>query len=935
MNTRVGRMGLLLSAILMILVPLTARAAEFHYIFDTAGSGEYQIALEYAPLVGYGADIQLSVAADGGEQHSTVLPRVWQAESAQDAVLAQPRQWEKDVHGNDLLPRMSEDLSERTVILVNSQELGAEPIVLNLNAGRHELLLVNPRGDIDLRGISLVKPVVPLPYVQTLESWNTLGFRDAQNVIVSIQAEDALRVSASQLSPVQDQSSPAVSPVSATQLFNNSIGGYVWDLPGQWIEWAFDVPVSGFYHIALNVKQSFTRGSTVSRTISIDGAVPFAEFQAYAFAYKQSWRLQPLADELGTPYDIYLEAGRHTLRMEATLGEISEILDIVKDTVKKLNSAYRSVTRLTGVDPDEYQDYQIGRRLPNLNGDLMVARDALNEVIAQLRTMAGGFGERERSLVSMRDQLNRIIADTERFAQEVPSFRANIRGCAAWLNEAVSQPLQLDEIILYSPDETPLAPSGGFLSSMLFELNRMIASFTVDYNSIGNTPGAEASSGAKLTLWGGFGRDQARILKRLIDNDFTPVTGISVELMVVDLNTLMQATLAGQGPDVVVQLGGNSQGGPQTGGMQYGMRYPGQSAQQDQPLNYGLRNAAIDLSRFADLEEVLARFHASAVTPYRFGDAVYALPETQSFPMMFYRKDILGELGIDPPDTWPEVVAAMRVLSQNQMTLGMMPNESTFAMLLFQNGGAYYDESLSRSALNTYESLKAFQIYCEFFTDYRLDKATSVEERFRTGESPIVITDYSMFSNLSVSAPELAGSWSFAPVPGTAQADGSISRAAAGSGSACVIMSAAEDPDAAWTFLKWWTDTPTQSAYDLALESLMGVSARIPTANLETFERLPWQPEVADMLRTQRDQVLGIPQAPGGYMSFRGVNNAFFSATTQRAKPFFQAVADAARGVQGLTLADPREALVDQVRFINEEITYKREEFGLPTGEHP
>ena len=68
----------------------------------------------------------------------------------------------------------------------------------------------------------------------------------------------------------------------------------------------------------------------------------------------------------------------------------------------------------------------------------------------------------------------------------------------------------------------------------------------------------------------------------------------------------------------------------------------------------------------------------------------------------------------------------------------------------------------------------------------------------------------------------------------------------------------------------------------------------------------------------QFDQVQGIPQVPGGYYTWRNVNNAFYSVTTD------------ASSTGRTYVATPREELMDNVLYINAEIDYKREEFNLP-----
>ena len=65
-------------------------------------------------------------------------------------------------------------------------------------------------------------------------------------------------------------------------------------------------------------------------------------------------------------------------------------------------------------------------------------------------------------------------------------------------------------------------------------INQFIASFVVDYDAIGNK---EAKAKSSVKVWVGAGRDQASILKNLIDNYFTPQTGISVDLQLVKVRS--------------------------------------------------------------------------------------------------------------------------------------------------------------------------------------------------------------------------------------------------------------------------------------------------------------------------------------------------------------------------------------------------------------
>ena len=89
----------------------------------------------------------------------------------------------------------------------------------------------------------------------------------------------------------------------------------------------------------------------------------------------------------------------------------------------------------------------------------------------------------------------------------------------------------------------------------------------------------------------------------------------------------------------------------------------------------------------------------------------------------------------------------------------------------------------------------------------------------------------------------------------------------------------------------------------------MGASSRYQTANMITFEELPWSVDERAILREQWSWTEQVPEIPGGYFVTRHVTNA-------------------ARKVYNEKM-DPRETLLDYVDTINDEITKKREEFGL------
>lgn len=885
---------------------LTSEKALVEFEVNVVQEGFYNLAVDYFPVEGKSSDIQRSIFVDGalpyGEMALLTFHRVWKYDIAHTTTenSATSYVWEKDNQGNDCKPGMVEAPEWMTSYCYDSDGYITTLLAIYLTKGTHTISMLSLKEPMLIRRLILENASSTKSYAEVKAQQDQSGAKATSGHKITIQGENALKSSSQMLYPQQDQSSPAVSPSSHKELLNNTIGGNSWRLVGQWIEWNFEVPETGYYNISLYDCQNFVRGIYVSRRIMIDGQVPFSELEDYGFRYGQSWREDVIGDAQGNPYSFYLEQGQHTIRMEVVLGDFSSIISEVEDCVKQLNNIYRKVIKVTGVSPDTYRDYQIETTLPELHDELVSVRGQLDAAITNLRALTGKKSDKETTLLTMRDQLDDLIKDGEYFVKVIGTYKINVRACGNWITSVIEQPLAIDRINIYSSDVTLKYQNTSFWSKLVYEIKRLFFSFIINYNQIGNVA-EESSTAPTITLWIGSGRDQANVIKAMIDETFTSEYGINVNVQLVDMSTLLRAELAGEGPDVAIQVANTT-----------GIAGQVLNTGNDTPVNYGIRNAVLDLTQFSDLSEVAQQFSEASMIPFQFDGATYALPETTTFPVMFYRRDILAELGMDVPQTWNDVKVAMTILAKNQMEFGMLPGEQIFAMMLYQNGGEYYSENGDRSALDSDVAVNVFKDYCEFYTDYKLDKETSVEERFRTGECPIIIADYTIYNNLVVSAPDIAGLWDFVPVPGTVKEDGTIDRSTGCTGLASIIMANTKYPQECWEFLKWWTSADVQTQYGREMESLMGSAARVPTANLEAFENMPWPVDDFRALEEAFAWVKGIPQVPGGYYSWRNVNNAFYTVTTET------------------DTASPREELMDKVIYINAEIDYKRQELNLP-----
>ncbi len=857
--------------------------------------GLYNIGITYYPYEGKGATIVRSLYVDGdlpfSEARSISFQRIWRdvrEEGADDRGLRQ------DTSGNDIRPMQEEQPAWISTDMRISSEFSNEAVSLYLTQGSHVLRLSAVQEPLLIKELRLYQQETAPAYAQAKAAFDQASYQPAAGTGVKIQAEKVASKSDSMIVPISDRSSPATEPNHVSKLKLNSIGGSGWNQAGQWITWDLYVPETGLYHIGIKALQNFTSGSDSHRRVMIDGKVPYQELNDVVFPYASGWQMHAL----GTgeePYAFYLEKGHHEITMEVTLGDLADILMESNTILTQLNEVYRNILILTGPIPDVNRDYQFDLAIPETIEDMRRLSGELHAIYDRLVDIAGMQGANSQTVFQLFTQMDEMIGNTNKIAERFNAFQSNINAFGAWINDMKLQPLTLDYIVAVPAGTEMPSPGASFWEQAKYAVGSFFASFYEDYNSI-----ASDSEEKAISVWVGSGltggRDQAQILKTLASNYFTPQSGVGVNLQLVSAGALLPATLAGKGPDVALSIS------------------------TAEAANYMFRNAAVDLAKFPDLPQIIQRFQPSAMVPLTYGDIVYGLPETQTFPMLFYRKDILAELGLSIPQTWDDVINMLPVLQKKQMNFGL-PNVAGVGMaagatmtmyltFLYQNGGELYADDGKSTSIDSDISVNTFSYFTDLYTSYQIPQSIDFINRFRMGSIPIGIADYSAFNQISVFAPELNGLWGFTSVPGTRKEDGTIDRSAPGSCTASIILSQSDRQEEAWEFIKWWTDTQAQVQFGRQLESIMGSAARYPTANKEALYQIPWSKEFYDALMAQWDHVKGIPEAPGGYYVPRYLDFAF-------------------RGVVNQSY-EVSEELDQAAKAINAEIQQKRKEFGLP-----
>jgi len=870
-------------------VLLTDESSEVTWQVEVDQAGYYNLVLNYYPYSGKSSGIERAVYINGeipfeGAENITFY-RIWGNETSIT----------QDVNGNDIRPSQIETPFWNSMYFNDHVGYIDEPFAFYFHSGTNTIQLVGVREPLMIKSIELQS-------VETLMDYDTYEQMYQSESVVEdqlefIQAEEQSYSSSPTLYPLADRTSVKTMPNSASLVRLNTIGGNNWRVSGDFIVWTFQVEESGLYSISLRVKQRLATGMNVYRNIYIDDEIPFQEMENYAFVYDTNWRIQTLGNE-EEEYLFYLTEGTHTIKMEVSLGDYGAVIGQVQTSINNLNKLYREILVYTGPEPDQYRDYQLTERIDNLVERIQAERDSLASIRETLIEISGSKSEKTGILDTVILQLDDFIDKPREIHTQLLTFNSNISSLGTLVLLLSAQPLEIDYFLVHSQDANLPQSNASFVSSLWFKICSFFSTFTTDYSSLGATGDYETDT--TIEVWLSIGRDQANVLRKLIDESFTPISKIQVDLKLVNSSVLLPATLSNVGPDVAMGLGNSI------------------------PVNYAMRNAVYDLSQFEDFDEVATRFMESAMVPFEYEGGYYALPEQQTFLMMFYRTDIFEELGLEPPQTWDDVIALIPDLQKHNLefylpipitqgsVMNLAPNP-IFSTLFYQNGGTFYTDGNTRCGFDQGSGPEVFEMWTQFYTDYSFPVQADFVNRFRSGQMPIGITYYNVYNTLSVFAPEIRGKWDFVLVPGTEVDDGNggtyIDRSTVSSGTSTMIMNDCEDKEAAWEFLKWWTSTETQVRFGREMEGILGAAARYPTANVEAMSQLPWTVSEYSKLMEQWEWVKGIPEVPGGYMTGRHLDNAFRMVYNDN--------------------TNARETLYDYVQVINAEIESKRREFGL------
>ncbi|MDF2906385.1 MAG: transporter, substrate-binding protein [Herbinix sp.] len=851
------------------------------YVVNVNKAGLYKMVLDYKPMGNTLADFNIDLKVNGNrtydEMKNIVLPLYWSDET---------KEYPKDRYKDEMAPNQISRTDWTSLPLYNNTYVSAEPLLFVLQAGENVITITNISGNG--LGVGRLSVKAPADHLPNYSDYRSLHEGELVSGLIKVDSNDYTLKNTTQ-AIYTAENNPALTPHSSEYKKLNTI---TWTDAGSEITYELNAPKDGYYHIAFhyrNGKEEFD----VFQTIRIDGEVPFAELQNYAFpATQNNWDNETLSDAKGKPYEIYLTAGSHALTLRAEQEPIVKAWHYAKLIGEHVSKLELDITKISGSALDKNRTWQMTRYLP-LIPDYLEAYGTLIDAIKFMLQDDTPNGVNS-ALLSDLDKAMQFIDEMAEYPDEIALYKTNLtsgrdnsvlKSVSNFASELVTQDFSLDMIYLYGEEKLP-KPRAAVLAALGNNLKTLFNTFVSDKYHTENDPEV-------LNVWVNRATTHVDLLQKMADTAFTPESGIKVKISIMpDANKLTLGVAADEIPDVALGLGSHI------------------------PFELASRGALYDLTEFDDFWGIQSRFVPGGTVPYIFNEGIYAIPETLDFNALIYRTDIFDNIGLTAPDTWEDVTTILPTLQRFGMNfyhnisfgVGYKWYHQT-APLIFQNNGKLFTEDGLRTAIDQPDAVKGIQALGDLFIAYSLQKEViSFFNSFRYGTLPVGIVSLNDYILIKNGAPELDGKWALSAYPGTKQEDGSVSRWYIANGTGGVIFKDSNKIQDAWTFLKWWTEYETQIDYTYTLRSTYGKTFVWMSSNIDAVADSPFEQEDKQIILEQIKWLRDVPRSPGQYMLERSISDIWNSMVND--------------GVSAQVAID------DKVIDINREIKKKMKELG-------
>lgn len=814
---------------------------------DVPVSGRYVMSFDYLSYDESILPVEMGMKIDGGypfyEARSMKFETTWVSDGV-----------DVDRYGNEIVSLPDKLIRWEHKEVMDASYRYSDPLLVELTAGVHKLELNIQEGTLLLGNISLEAPGDVAEYAGSTKAEG--------NALITIEAEDFYQRNDSSIHAIGEYGS-SLSPLSATTTVLNIIDEDSFNEAGQTVSYQFHVDNAGYYYIGMNYRQSEKNDFPVFVDWKIDGEIPNSAFKSYQVEAANKFRTVTLTDDNDDKLSVYLEPGDHTISLTISADNLRYALEAVDEIMSGISDLSLEVTKVAGTNKDKYRDLKLTRYIPDVQDRLLGWVDELYSLAEQAQPYVNAKSPDKvaafsylliaaNQLKSLAEKPNELVYRVDELSTSVNSINTQIANFVDLIND---NDLSIDRIYIYQ-DGARLPKGQNIFRSIGTSLKRF------GYSFMGQSYSASNTDESHIQVWVNRPRTYVEIMQKMIDEKFTPETGIEVDLSIMtDAQKLILSNASGDTPDIAT-------------GINYSI-----------PFDLAIRGSLVDLSKFDNYKEVFGRYSEGLLVPSVVGDGLYSLPETMNFYVMFYRTDILSKLGLSVPNTMDELIAMlpdlqMRGLNVYYPTAAMlvMRNFHGTTPIIYQMDGALYGDTALDILVDSEATVEGFTELTELFTLYDLPvDVPNFYQHFRNGDLPIGIADFNSYNLILNAAPEIANSWSIALVPGIEDEEtGEVKRYMSGGAESTVMFSSDDEREQkAWQFMEWWSRADIQAEFGQRLQILYGDEYIWPTANLEAFERLPYPTSDKDIILTQAQYILETPRLLGSYMMERELSNAF------------------------------------------------------------
>ncbi|OOE12844.1 ABC transporter substrate-binding protein [Fictibacillus arsenicus] len=235
-------------------------------------------------------------------------------------------------------------------------------------------------------------------------------------------------------------------------------------------------------------------------------------------------------------------------------------------------------------------------------------------------------------------------------------------------------------------------------------------------------------------------------------------------------------------------------------------------------------NQAENLSKYINNADFKNKFYPELWKTVEYEGDPYAVPFNTDTRLLFYNKKAFKEAGLDPnkpPETWEELEAYAKKLDKKDggkyERIGFYPLWGSFGpeswMMNADNGEGYIDKD-GDVAIATKEKVKALnwikswndRIGNENINAYKADFGSEQSNPFIAGKVAMMIDVGTFYTQIRDYGKDM--DFGVAPIPAVSKNEKNWSQ---GGGFVAEIPKGSKNPDEAWKFIEYLTDTEAQT----------------------------------------------------------------------------------------------------------------------------